>query len=396
MTEPPLFAEGKRTDRRRGKPHETHYEFLHRAAGEFFDNVRAVLNEWFARFADTQAPEAVRDLRGRFRGKQPEQLLSAFWELYLHEMAVRLGFQVVVHPESERGTHPDFVLSRGEERLYVEAVMPTPGIDNRKQPGNVPIVEEYINEAFHPAWRLSLVHIIPGKDTPRKIAVKKAVLGWLETLDPDEWLEREGEPEEELHLGHWQIKLLAYPMPPENRDREGKAMIWFGVGGAAYPEAIGPAILPLLTEKATKYGDLDAPLVIAMWVNDIFADRGSAPLVLFDSTLGHLKLGTEPTGLNVGKRKRKGLWTPGAKHRGRASAVLAVDALNFGYPNVPDVLPHLWPNPHADNPLTTDLPFSVSRVSPDEETVETVGAKITASELFGLPEEWPGELDFHG
>jgi hypothetical protein len=241
-----------------------------------------------------------------------------------------------------------------------------------------------------------LIHITPGKDTPRKIAVKKAVLGWLETLDPDEWLEREGKPEEELCLDDWQLKLRAFPMPPENRDREGKAMIWVGIGGGGYPETIGPAILPLLTEKANKYGDLDAPLVIAMWVNDILADSDSAPLALFGGPLGDLKLGVEPTGLNVGKEKRKGPWTPGAKHRGRASAALAADAFNFGYPKVPNVLPRLWPNPHADRPLTADLPFPRSRVSRDEETVETIGASTTASELFGLPEEWPGELDFHG
>ena len=72
--------------------------FLERVDDPAFDNVRTVLCEWFEHFAGHQDANAVSDLRKRLRAKQPLQFESAFWEPYLHELHLRLGFDVEVHP----------------------------------------------------------------------------------------------------------------------------------------------------------------------------------------------------------------------------------------------------------------------------------------------------------
>jgi hypothetical protein len=72
---------------------ESTYKFLDRVDGPVFARVRETLNAWFDRFAKRQVQAAVADLRGRLRAKRPLQFDAAFWELYLHELHARLGYQ---------------------------------------------------------------------------------------------------------------------------------------------------------------------------------------------------------------------------------------------------------------------------------------------------------------
>lgn len=71
--------------------------------------------------------------------------------------------------------------------------------------------------------------------------------------------------------------------------------------------------------------------------------------------------------------------------------MLAANSFRFGYPAVARVLPRYWPNPWAEQPLSVDLPFPASVVSDDETTVVNSLEAISASELFELPEDWPGQ-----
>ena len=374
---------------------ESEYGFFQRVDDPACGRIRAALNAWFDRFLSMQEAEAVSDLRGRFQAKEDGQFKSAFWELYLHETFVRLGFDISVHPLSERGKRPDFVLRREHQRLYLEAVMLTPGFSGRNEPRNVQMVIEHVNEAFHPDFLLRLRYVIAGSDTPRKVAVRKEVSDWLYGLVwEDIWkddMASSVHPEAEIEVGAsgWKIGLTALPLPPESRSREKGPMIFAYQGFAGNADGLGLAILPGLYEKANKYGDLDAPHVIALWIMDAMASEDTAAVALFGSWFA-TEEGTHRTGLNLRKERPESLWSPSAKHRGRASAVLAANSFEFGYPAIARALPRLWLNPSADRPLATDLPFARSLVSGDEKTVENVAATTTASELFDLPNDWPG------
>src|SRR4051794_37499702 len=126
----PLFADRARDDSEVARPGESTYRFLDRVDDPAFANVRELLNEWFARFGADQDGEAVADLRGRLNAKSGVQFYGAFWELYLHELHARLDFDVEVHPAGPTTTRPDFRISRGDERFYLEAVVPNPSAAN--------------------------------------------------------------------------------------------------------------------------------------------------------------------------------------------------------------------------------------------------------------------------
>jgi len=98
---------------------EDTYSFLNRVHDPTFARVRQLLNDWF--YETLQPAKAANDVAGRIRSKQPLQFEGAFWELYLHEAHARLGFNVATHAEDSR--HPDFVLTRGRARVYLEATI---------------------------------------------------------------------------------------------------------------------------------------------------------------------------------------------------------------------------------------------------------------------------------
>jgi hypothetical protein len=127
-----LFDDCERTDKSPARHQEDSFTFLNRADGVVWGRIRHVLDAWFADYPVQHAA----DLRGRFQSNRPGAHWSAWWELYLHRLFTRLGYKAVVHPDVP-GTsrHPDFELTRAEERLYLEAVVVFSGVEDDKRDG---------------------------------------------------------------------------------------------------------------------------------------------------------------------------------------------------------------------------------------------------------------------
>jgi hypothetical protein len=271
----PLFTERPRDDGGIKTSSEWMYKFLDRVDDEAFARVREVLNEWFSRFEQRQPDVAVNDLRGRLKAKQPLQFESAFWELYLHELFWRLDFEVEVHPPGPRTTRPDFLMTRGAERFYLEAVVPVPSEGVLNQPLGSAAVTEYIEAARSPDFFLMLRFIAGGGPMPRRKKVIAAVESWLATLRWSDFHDGTRAvpvlPETEVAVDDWVIGLRAHPRSPDGRGDTSAQTIATFPGMAASPDAVMAATVPTLDEKASKYGELDVPHVIAAWVMSPYA-----------------------------------------------------------------------------------------------------------------------------
>src|SRR4051794_6368958 len=78
----------------KGRP-EGNFEFYDRAATPFWGEVRRVLNEWFSRY-----PMGAREgLRRDLTSSRDRATDAALWELLLHELYSRAGFDLEVHPQ---------------------------------------------------------------------------------------------------------------------------------------------------------------------------------------------------------------------------------------------------------------------------------------------------------
>jgi hypothetical protein len=386
-----LFADLTRTDPQPQRSAESTYQFLDRVEDPAFAQVRELFNDWFARFAAHQDGPAVADLRGRLRAKQGLQFYAAFWELYLHELFSRLGYRVEVHPEGPRPTRPDFVLSRDNKRFYLEAVVPAPSEGAAFGPAGGAAVAEFVDAAYDADFFVAL-RFMEGRALPRKRAVVAAVEQWLGELDWSRY--RDGArilpplPETELEVGGWTIGLQAIPRSPAKRGDRNFPTVGFYPGFGGVVESAVSAVVPTLDEKTVKYGELDAPYVIAAWVMSPLATSPSLASALFGRRVpldaGRHAMDRPPSD------HHGGIWTPDRSRRDRPSAVLFAGSWEFNYNAVARVMPRLWHNPWTTAPLPHELPLPATRVDPDETSVNNSDALVDPAELFELASGWPG------
>lgn len=113
-----IFSTFTRTDASPASHGESHADFLDRVAGSYWDQVRDLVEDWFARLS----PDARADVRGRLQSRDDRQSRGAFFELYLHECLLRMGYAVTCHPELD-GTsrRPDFLAEKDGRSFYIEA-----------------------------------------------------------------------------------------------------------------------------------------------------------------------------------------------------------------------------------------------------------------------------------
>jgi hypothetical protein len=163
-----LFDELARTELRSARYSESRFNYYNQSARPSIAVLREMLEAWFERYPEDKKAS----LRGRFRSENDSQHKSAFFELYVHELLVRLDFDVEAEPDlADSGTHPDFLAYRsGTPKFYVEATLaglPTQSeysADRRKA-----AVQDVINSINSPNFFLGIdIQGAPTSPPPTK------------------------------------------------------------------------------------------------------------------------------------------------------------------------------------------------------------------------------------
>lgn len=152
---------------------EPHFPYLNRTGRVDLARVRALIEDWFGRYPRAHQAE----LRARLRSSNNETFDGAFFELYLHELLRRLGYELDVHPAlgPDRGARPDFLARRGgEDRFYLE------GRVARDESASKTAAQARVNEAYEalnrmesPDFFLSLEdHGSPATPVPKRFRVE--------------------------------------------------------------------------------------------------------------------------------------------------------------------------------------------------------------------------------
>jgi hypothetical protein len=114
----PVFDDRERDDLRPGGESEPHFEFLNRAAGDIWQLIRMLVEDWYEQMP---AAEQAR-LRSDLRSDDNDHFRSAFNELYYYQVLVRDGWQIEMHPSLPgRSRSLDFRAARGDQVMYWEA-----------------------------------------------------------------------------------------------------------------------------------------------------------------------------------------------------------------------------------------------------------------------------------
>lgn len=389
-----LFDEIERTETRPRNEREPTFDYWNISARKPVEVLRDIVQEWF----DSYPADAQKDLRARFRSPIDSQHQAAFWELYLHELFSGMGYALEVHPMvAGTSNHPDYLVTvGGEPFFYLEATVA--GLPSDRDAG----AEARLREVFDLVNKLESPHFFleaqyygsPNKPPPVQ-RLRKKLEKWLATLDVDfmrrAWGDGTYDSLPTFRWSHSGLTLMFRPIP-KSRPAEGQRAIAITAGEAHLLTADGD-IRAAAEKKASKYGKLSLPMVIAVnYVGDHCDDIdinnalfGREAFAVAKRSDGSYDWGSRhrlPDGFWFGKKGPRNI---------NVSAVLVGNELN-AY-SAGTSTPQLIHNPYLDNMLA--LPFYPLPQSVPEKTTQTM-RRINgkgAKEFLRLPSTWPPSPD---
>jgi hypothetical protein len=315
------------------------------------------------------------------------QYNSAFFELFLHELLLRLGCRITIHPVPSNTTakRPDFLVECGScEPFYLEAVVATD--TSEKEMAAI----ARMNEVYDTLGRMKSPNFFIGMKLegapltpPSGAKIRRFLENRLSSLDPDRLANLP--PWHYEHEG-WNIDFSPIPKSKSTRGRAGIRPIGFQFHGVHIIDSWS-AIKNAVVKKAGRYGDLDLAYVVAVnavceHVDDIDVTQalfGQEQLVVSFTNQGKIKEET---------RAPNGAWISATGPRyTRVSAVLSLYGL-FPW-SVPRANVCLYHNPWAQRPYACSLTCLPQAVVEGNYIKRKVGDSLEAT--LGLPPTWPEE-----
>jgi hypothetical protein len=392
-----LFDNKVRTDQASIKPNESIYTFLNRSARTEYAATRQLLETWFLDYpADPEQPR--KSLRGRFRSKEEDVHIPAFFELYCHTLLKKQGF--LVYPEQvvdeTVGRPIDFLVqSPDTSHFYLEA---TVAMDVKTAPVSQRILRQLwngLNNLQEPNFRIEL-HV--KQESTQNLPINKMcsdIHDWLQELDPDEvsrWRETSAHDRWPFYkLDGWEIVFIAVPKPLASRGKPGNTVLGqFSLRWSKLQNSLQAA----LKEKEDRYGKFDLPYVIAVDVLaidslgcDIEEVLFGKEVFLFDKQSEEMTATRSPQ-LPDRPSEENGLWVGrGGSRNEHVSAILLVDELMPW--SVARQKPILWHNPWAAKPLKPDIWQGPQKIfDPSSLQMQSREGK-EVWEIMHLHQDWP-------
>jgi hypothetical protein len=365
---------------------ESQFAFLERSGRPQFEAVRQRIEEWFSRLC----PGLKVGVLHRLRSGDDQEFDAGFWELYLHELFSRLGYEISCEPTLPNNRKIDFLLRRGDSAFYLEAT--TAGKPNTQQGADARRNRIYreLNQVKTSAFMMGITIDQAGSsDAPKLARLREDLEKWLARLDPDE-VQHQWEADGELpsHCwsddSGWALTFEALPNKPELRDQpvDRPLGIFFEDTSDTVRDEI-PLMRALKRKSPSRYGDLSLPYVVAVseTLSTIFDPTPHRTNVMFGSLKFMYGDALGPRWV----RASDGIWRgPGGhpRHR-RLAAVLFASQLTPW--TIEQAELEWWDNPFANRPVPDELRPDVARrrqLLPDQDSLrETQPARTPGSVL---------------
>ena len=358
------------------------FEYLNNSARPEAKRVRELIETWINAYPAEHQPRII----GRLRSRNDTLHQSAFFELFLHALLLRQGFVVVaIEPELPNGSAPDFLVKAPDgAHFYLEATLAS-GMNTAKAGGERRMREaiQAIDAVESPNFFLNLhTHGVPSQPIATS-RLQNAVQQFVNGLNYDDAVQ--AAQANQLLPTTWEhgehgARFVIQPVP-KNVQRPGERAI----GGRTLPGGIinpNLAIKAAVEKKASRYGDIDLPLVIAVNALEEYARPDDAIDALFGTTVVVDPAGGQPRVM----RNADGAWQgPSGPVYTRSSAILFVEHLS-GW-SVAQRKGQLILNPWARSPVP-HLPLGL-------EIRHVVEGRLVCEpgrpfhEIFELEEGWP-------
>lgn len=371
---------------------EPEFIYLNRSARPEANTIRKFLEDWFSHYPG----EACADIRGRFRSTNDFQHRSAFFELLIHGLLLRLGCFPYIHPCLGHITsrHPDFLVeSPHADRFYIEAVLATDvSIDDYAARARMNVVYDALNRLVSPNFFIGMDITGAPQTSPLAGPIRSFLSRHLSQLDPDEMMRllKSGGLDALPHWRYehegWEIDFYPIPKSPDARGKPGARPIGVMFYGPHFIDS-RTAIRDTICNKAGRYGDLDLAYVVAVNALGESVDLTDIMEALFGKEKYIINLSQSEPGEPEMTRALDGVWTStsGPRYR-RLSAVLVTVGLSPW--NVPRASIRLYHNPWAKLPYASELKRLPQAVPLSGQMKLKDGESL--ADIFGLPADWPG------
>ncbi len=339
-----VFDDIAQRETRRKKMTESVFTHLNSSARPGDVASRALIEEWLA-----QVPVSEQDeFRSRFRSGDDIQFNTAFQELFWHEFlrsqCCGLDFHPPIAGSSKR---PDFLVCQpSADSFILEARTSTEVATGPENNPRANRIREFLRQMTLNSHRLGIDELTVGTlDLPQK-AFRKHI---TDAIDADPSSKMVRIPPYATKDG-WHIRLTAFSGTHYGGSHSSTVMqeAWGKTWtGPSYP------LRDALKKKASKYGQLSMPYVIAINSADALLTGRD-----FEQTLFGVRPGITIAGMT--DELARGFWgrENNPKHK-RVSAVLFTTNLWPATVLMGQVYACLWINPWADRPydgLLTELP----------------------------------------
>lgn len=262
-----LFEPIERTYTGPSNHNENSYDYYNRSARKDISIIRDTLNKWFIEYPNDEKLELKNSFRKKFD--------DCFYELFLHQLFTKLGFDIQIHPElPNTSKKPDFLLKKGDLEFYVEAKI----VKNKSHQQEA--VDRKINEFYDNLSKLDTKNflldidefILKSEKQPSTKGLIKRIEEELEGLDSELVMEKvtaggfESIPA--IKIENDDVLLRIKPIPVINSPRDKKRPIgiyptesFLGGGEESLKDSV--------FMKAKRYGKLNKPFLVCVNSLDI-------------------------------------------------------------------------------------------------------------------------------
>jgi hypothetical protein len=382
-----LFRTFERTDPEPSRHSESTFQFLDRCKSTAVDKIRIELERWLDNYPTAHREELV----SRF----PDEFYSPFFELLLHELLIRQGCKVTVHPDiGTRGKHPDFsIRPPGTARTVIlEATLCFDDPEEDSTSRRMAPVYDAINGVGFSfcALLVSQVTFKSPDSQPSSRRIKAFLDRELSNLDPETLL-RTVTQATDMPCLHFEddCVVIDFEIVPRKREAwERTDLRAIGMHPTRVRWGDGKESLrKTLSAKAKYYGQVGEPFIIAVNTLSPWGSRETEwSEALFGTREEYVPAGTDSLCVRY---LNDGFWgnAEAPKYK-RVSAVIFGCALPY---NVPRICLVLFRNPWAAHPLPEEFwRLPVVDVSNGKVIKENEGIRV--GDILRLSSDWPGEL----
>jgi hypothetical protein len=373
---------------------EPHFQYLNRSGRAEAGKIRELLELWFSHYPQLHQAE----LRSRLRSPDVVHHHAAFFELYLHELLVTLGYEVELHPSVE-GTdrRPDFYATRSNSDSFVlEAIVATDkSAEEMAAEARLNQVYDALNGVRSPNFFIGIDVPEGPPSPPPGRALRAAIEAFVKDLDPDLLalaFQRDGFdalPRGVFQHEGWSLEYFPIPKSPNARgDTNIRPLGMMGSMQAKWVDE-RVALRDALLKKASRYGELGQPYIVAVNAVGQHLDLTDVMEGLFGKESFVFRAGADGRSQDPEmRRQRDGAWIgPKGPINTRVSAALIGSSIVPW--SVAAYSPSIYHNPWAKHP-SLDAFRELPTYSPVGQEMK-LRAGATFRELVGLPEGWPME-----